>query len=780
MRSYRESSLGQAVGAATTLLLMLAPLALVGTAFGQEPESAGGVGAVEGLVTTADGRAVAGARVFLITDPEGGSRSDADGRFLLSDVRAGSHWLRAELEGYGRRERSVEVRAGETSRLTMMMPFLPFSETLTVTATRSERRLDDSPAHLTVLTREDLQRWPAAATDDVLKQVPSFSLFRRTSSLVSHPTTQGVSLRGVGASGASRTLVLVDGVPHNDPFGNWVYWDDVPQVQIETIEVAPSGMSGLYGSSAMAGVISVTTRRPQPRTAALQASGGSRGSWDAQLYGSHAVGPFSAAAGGSFFETDGYELVDEVERGPVDVAAASRHRTGNWRLEYAATPEWTFFQNGRVFAEDRENGTPLQTNSTRQTYLGGGVRGTTGGESTLRANVFGHSNDFDSTFTAVATDRASETLSLAQAVDYRDLGGNLQWTAPLGATHSLDVGGDLRWIEADNFEEVFIPSGANVRDRLIPARQLYAGAYLQDVVTLRKRAVLTLGLRVDHWRNYDASQSEVVTATGAATLTPFSDTSETTVTPRAGVLFRVRDGLALRCNAYGGFRAPSLNELYRPFRVGNVLTQGNPSLGPERLGGGELGLNHDPSSSFSWRATAFWDEVNDPIANVTVSVTPALITRTRMNLGHARVRGASLEARYQPMRPLRLQLGYVLSDARVTEFTATPEIEGNLLPQVPRHRASVRLDWLHPRTLDASLRARLESLRFDDDQNRLELASLFLLDFMVERRFGEAWGAFVSAENVFDHRYPVQATPVEQLGTPFTLTAGLRFELRPR
>jgi outer membrane receptor protein involved in Fe transport len=327
---------------------------------------------------------------------------------------------------------------------------------------------------------------------------------------------------------------------------------------------------------------------------------------------------------------------------------------------------------------------------------------------------------------------------------------------------------------------VFIPSGANVRDRLIPAKQLYAGGYVQDVMAFGKRAVVTVGLRLDHWRNYDASQNEVVTATGVATLTTYPDTSKTTLTPRAGVLYRVRDGLALRANAYGGFRAPSLNELYRPFRVGSVLTQGNANLGPERLAGGELGLNHDPSSDFSWRATAFWDEVKDPIANVTVSTTPALITRTRMNLGQARVRGASIEARYQPMQPLRLQLGYVLSDARVTEFPATPEIEGNQLPQVPRHRASLRLDFLNPRTLDASVRARYESLRYDDDLNRLELAGLFLLDLMVERRFGESWGAFVSAENVFDHRYPVQATPVEQQGTPFTLTGGLRFELRPR
>jgi outer membrane receptor protein involved in Fe transport len=735
---------------------------------------------VEGLVTTADGRAVAGARAGLVGMPEPRSTSDVDGRFRLPNLPAGTYRLRVELEGFGRRERPVEVQAGTTTLLRMSLPFLPFSETLTVTATRGERKLGDSPADLTVLTREDLQRWPAAAVDDALKQVPSFSLFRRTSSLVSHPTTQGVSLRGVGASGASRTLVLLDGVPHNDAFGNWVSWDNVPQLQIESIEVAPGGLSYLYGSSAMAGVINVVTRKPEPRSAAVRAFGGSRASGNAEAFGSHAHGPLAASLGGSFFRTDGYALVREDQRGPVDVEAASRHRTGNWRLEYAPSPRFTLFHNGRVFAEDRENGTPLLENSTRETYLGGGLRASTEGGSAWQANVFTHRDDFKSTFSAVAANRSSETLSLAQAVDYKDVGGNVLWSRPLGSSHLLGVGGDVRWIEADNFEDVFIAPAVNVRDRLIPANQLYAGGYLQDVITFKRRAVLTLGLRADYWRNYDASQTEIVNATKATTVTVFPDTSKTQVTPRAGLLVHVSDRFALRVSAYGGFRAPSLNELYRPFRVGNVLTQGNPNLGPERLMGGELGLNHAPSASFSWRATAFWDRVEDPIANATLSVTPALITRQRQNLGRARIRGASVEADFQPVPDLRLQASYVLSDARVLEFPAAPDIEGNLLPQVPRHRASIRIDYLHPKTLNVGLRGRFESRRFDDDQNRLPLASLFVADLTLDRPLGESWGAFLSVENLFDHRYPVQATPVELLGTPLTVIAGFRFDLRPR
>src|SRR5439155_15193338 len=114
---------------------------------------------------------------------------------------------------------------------------------VTVTATRTEQRLGDVPASISVLRGDEIKQSPAVVADDLLRQIPTFSLFRRTSSLSSHPTSQGVSLRGVGPSGVSRTLVLVDGVPNNDPFGGWVYWSRVPMESSERIEVVDSSSS---------------------------------------------------------------------------------------------------------------------------------------------------------------------------------------------------------------------------------------------------------------------------------------------------------------------------------------------------------------------------------------------------------------------------------------------------------------------------------------------------------------------------------------------------------
>jgi len=734
-------------------------------------------GAIEGIVTAADGRPLAGASVAIVGAAES-ARTSLEGRFRLAGVPPGTHTVRAGLDGHGRAERTVEVAPGTTAAVELRLPFLPFSEAVVVSAARAAQRQDESPAQVTVLTREDLQRIPAAALDETLKQVPSFSLFRRTSSLVSHPTTQGVSLRGVGASGTSRTLVRLDGVPHNDPFGNWVYWDSVPQLQVESIEVAPSGLSHLFGSSAMAGVISIVTRPPEARTLALQAQAGSRGSVDAAAFASHARGPWAASLGAGGFRTDGYVLVREEERGAVDVPAASRHATGNWRVEYALAPGVRLFQSGRVFGEERDNGTPLTDNRTRETWLGGGLRAATD-EGAWQLDVFGRDNAFDSRFSSVAPDRGSESLSLAQAVDYDERGASAQWSRAKGSGHRLSVGGDARRVEAEDREDVYVPSGSNVRDRRILGRQTVAGAWAQDVITAGSRVVLTLGLRLDHWRNHDASQAETVNADGSTATVVHPDTARTRLTPRAGALVRLNEELALRASAYGGFRAPSLNELYRPFRVGNVVTLANPELGPERLLGGDLGFDHAPSARFQWRVTGFWDRIDDPIANVTTARTAELITRQRQNLGEARVRGVSVEADVTPAGGLRLRGGYVLTDARVVAFAPEPGIEGNRLPQVPGHRASLRLDYVD-RRLSVSLRGRFESTRYDDDQNRLPLDGLFVLDLGVERPLGGPLTAFVSVENLFDARYPVQATPVELQGTPFGFHAGLRLDLRPR
>src|SRR5262249_1099801 len=143
-------------------------------------------------------------------------------------------------------------------------------ETVTVTPARSEQRLGDIPASVNVLHSEEIKMSPAVVADDVLRAFPTFSLFRRSNTPPTTPTSQGVSLRGIGPSGVSRALVLLDDVPFNDPFGGWVYWTRVPLESADRIEVVEGASSSLYGNYAMGGVINIVTARPERLTLDLK------------------------------------------------------------------------------------------------------------------------------------------------------------------------------------------------------------------------------------------------------------------------------------------------------------------------------------------------------------------------------------------------------------------------------------------------------------------------------------------------------------------------------
>ena len=779
-------------GAALALLFLL----LASFASGASAQSLSGTksnesgkipGTIEGWVATPEGHAVPGARVRLLDRRnESAEKTDADaeGRFRFSALPAGSYRVRVEAEGFDTLERGVELASGETARLNVTIHLAPLTASVTVTATRTQQALNDVPIQVSVLPGEDLRTSPALTVDGALKQVPSFSLFRRTSSLVSHPTTQGVSLRGIGTGGTSRTLVLLDGVPHNDAFGNWVYWSKIPRTEIESVEVAEGGLSNLYGSSAMGGVINIRTRKPERRTFLLEGQGGMLGTGSLDFFGSRRAGPWGVSVGGSAFRTGGYRLLRAEEGGTVDRKAASRHETLNWRLNYTPPSGITFFQNGRSFDESRDNGTPLRENSTREVYLGGGVRSASrpaasSSESDWQVTVFSHIQTFKSSFSRVAPDRMLETLALLQDVPSRDLGVSAHWSRRMGDMHQLTLGSDLRRITADNIEDVFLADGFNIRDRFITGKQLLAGFFLQDRVTPTARLALLLGARIDTWRNFNAWRDETLNTTGEMTRVNFPDTSETTVTPQAGIVFHATEDFTLRGAFYQGFRAPTLNELYRPFRVGNVATNANENLGPERLTGGEAGFNYVLRRRVFWRVTGYWNRLRDSISNVTLSSTPTLITRQRQNLGRSRIRGLGTEVDYRISRQWRVHTRYLFNEAMIEEFAPRPEIEGNFLPQVPKHRGTLRIAYRRLGWGRATLQGRYESLRFDDDLNQLRLGSFFTADVSLSRPLGESWEAFLSVENLFDRRYAVQATPLGLLGTPRLAHAGIRFQIFP-
>jgi iron complex outermembrane recepter protein len=611
------------------------------------------------------------------------------------------------------------------------------SDTITVTATRTETRLADTPSSVVVLARETLDATAAATVDDALRQVPGFTLFRRTGSRVANPTTQGVSLRGIGASGASRALVVDDGIPLNDPFGGWICWGRIPRASIERVEVVRGGASDLYGSSAMGGVVQFIRRHPSPALS-VEASAGSQSTGTLSAFGATNLGTLAI----DLLSTDGYVLVDPPQRGTVDRNADASHTAADLTLGRDR-----LFVRGSFYRESRNNGTPLQTNDTTIRQLAAGANGR---GFTLRA--WGIDQDYAQTFSAIASDRNSERLTVDQHVPSRSAGASSQWSHATSSSNAVIAGIEAQQVSGASRELQFAGSRTNAVDS--SGRQGTVGAFAEDVLALRDVSI-TAGLRFDGWRNFDARRNG----------TELASRSDSAISPRLAILYRPpSSSLAFTASAYRAFRAPTLNELYRGFRVGNVQTLANESLAPERMNGFEAGVR-----ARNVRATLFWMNLSDVVSNVTLTTTPTLITRQRQNLASSRSRGVEIEGDWPVWRNLRVSSGYLFSDSVVT----SGDLDGKRLPQVPRNQISTQLAWTSRSTI--ALQMRWSSMQFDDDVNVLPLRGFFVADVFFAHPLASRLDLTLAAENLFDRRIESGATPVITRGQPRSLRAGVRY-----
>jgi len=748
------------------------------------------VSSIGGTVRDTAGGVIPGASIVIRSSARDQQvASGPDGRFSVPAPPSGDVLLIVRAAGFAELQYTV-AREAPRANLDLVVVPATITEAVTVTATRSEQRTGDVPASVSMLDRQDIKQSPALVADDVLRQISTFSLFRRTSSLASHPTTQGVSLRGIGPSGVSRTLVLVDGVPINDPFGGWVYWSRVPLENTDRIEVVDGSTSSLYGNYAMGGVINFVTNPVTPKTVGVKAQYGSRNTPKVDFLGSHVWGKLGVTVDGNVFDTDGYAIVRANERGRVDNNAAARFWNLNVKLDYAATDRVRTFVRAGYFNENRDNGKAStidgteEANDTTWRAASAGVRVRMPDRSDLQATVFTDVETFHSNFLAVPASTPARNIgrmTLTQTVPTTSVGGMAQWSRALGPKQYFTAGTDFRWVDGDSEENGLDGvTGTQVTlKRVSGGTQRSVGMFVQDVIVPMPQLTLTLSARVDSWRNYDGHNLETSLIGAPVNNVPSLPTrSDTVASPRAAARYH----LTRRVDVWGdigwGFRAPTLNELYRQFRVGQTLTLANNTLGPERLGGGEAGVTVAASPNVTLRTTWFDNRVKDPVSNVTLSQVGQNVTQQRQNLGKTRIRGLQSDVEYRIGAAWKVSAAYVYDQAKVTDNPSNLALIGKWLPQVPAHRGSIRAAYSNPKTLTLAAAVQFVGSQFDDDLNQVtrRLPKFALADMVASRAFGRNVELFVGVQNLFDAEYFVGTLPTT-VGAPRLVTGGLRVRL---
>lgn len=669
------------------------------------------------------------------------------------------------------------------------------SETVVVTANRLEQRVKDVPVTVIVLTRQDILRSTAQSVDELLSQIPGFSLLRQGSSHASHPSVRSASMRGLGGSNNSRTLVLLDGVPMNEPFAGVVYWTRVPLESIERVEVVKSAAAGVWGNLAMGGVINIITKSPgagQP-VVALTAEGGNQqtGHVNAAVSGTH--GPFRAIITANHFRTDGYSTIREDQRGPVDIAVNDLNSSVDGKLEYAPSPTAVWSVGGSFYDEDQNAGTPLYLVHIGAGYLrASGDFVTPANHHWQFVSFLSRQRSTNQTST-VAPDRRSETLAGNQFdVPATSVGTSLQWSRPMSAEHLLSAGADLQWIDARVNENFNFVSGQLTRLRESGGRQSLSGVYLQDIYQITQRWRLVSAARVDGWQSFDGTRRETdIQSTTVLRDETYSDRSRWTFNPSLGVVHQTRSWLTLRASASRAFRAPTPGELYRPFRApGNVITESNASLSPERLTGAEGGFEVVLARGFRARLDGFWGRLQDPVSTVTIQeagpraqtiapcgvVAANGICRQRQNLGRLLTRGIDSEIEYRFGHGWSAAVSYLFNRSTVVDAPGQPALVGVFNRHSPLHQVVAAATYDNSRLAVISIQGRYVGSRFEDDLNTLPIGEFFVADVHASRKVSSKVEAFVSVQNLFDRTYEITkpGSGLVGVGMPRLINAGLR------
>ena len=637
-----------------------------------------------------------------------------------------------------------------------------------------------------VIDRDRLVLNASGRIEDVLGDVAGFQQFRRTDSRAANPTSQGATLRALGGNASSRALVLLDGVPQLDPFTGYVPYSALRPERLSSVRVTRGGGAGAFGVGAVAGTIELASGGPDslPGVSA-RLFRGSRNASEVSGGVVQRLGNGFVSVNAGWDRGDGYVLIPVTQRGTADVPA--RYDAWSVALRGVApiTPMLELQASGLVFDDHRLRG--LVGTASRSQGSDASVKLLGRGRWGFEALAYIQARGFRSGFVSTAADRSSTTPTLDQFnTPSTGLGAKIEVRPPVGEHNSLRIGVDVRRASGLTNEFFRFVAGAPTRLRRAGGVNTTYGGFIEGSAIVGP-LTLTGGARIDRWSIRNGYLTESATGTGAPTLDlTYPDRSGTQPTFRAGALLRLSDSFDLRAAGYTGFRVPTLNELYRPFRVGADATAANGALGLEKLEGFEGGIGiHAGGATLG--LTAFWNRLDGAIANVTLGVGPATfpqvgvvaaggVFRQRLNVDAIQVHGLEATATL-PLGDVRLSASYAYTDARVRASGLGASLDGKRPAQTPEHQGSATIAYAPVSGPQGSISVHYAGTQFEDDLQTRRLPKAFTVDGVASIPLFSGVRLTARVENVFDEKIVsgVSATGVEDLGTPQTFWLGLIF-----
>ena len=674
---------------------------------------------------------------------------------------------------------------------------------MVVTATRTEKKVDDAPAKVTVITKEEIERYHIKTIDDALRH--EVGVYIKRSNPISESTAK-VIMRGF--SGQDQVLVLLDGVPVNEGYFGGVNWDTINIKSVERIEVTRGGGSALYGGNAMGGVINIVTSKPKKLEAEIYGGYGSDATYKYGALAGNRYDRFSIRFGYEAEETDGYptKLVSRsISSGSgtltggyemVDANGSSKWVCGNtgdknaersnanfmFAYDVTETGTLTFnFQRGTSDYEYDRPTTYLTDASGASVFEGtidvpgsrkasvkpynflsgsGGIENHAG--SLVYTETFGGVDfkgklgyqDDDKWYTSPSSGTYDDAPGKGTYYGTETWTADLQADFPLGENHLLTTGG---YFKSDDFDlDSYTLSYYRDEDTKLDKTgitqgkdRLYA-VYLQDEWRILDRLTLYGGVRFDFWEVYDGNSGNIGSEEAA------EDSDDSAISPQIAGVWNPLPDTYVRCSVGKAFRAPNIYELFRTWTSSMGITyHGNSSLKPETTWTYDAGVSQylfDRKMKLS--AGFFYTRAKDLIGQKKESSTEYYYK----NIGEADIRGWELEASVTPLEWLALWANYTDTYSEVKKNKSDPTTEGKYLADYPLNTFNAGCDLTYKQfkaRLTGNYLGRIYTSEQNDDvaDTYMGYSKGWLWDAKITYTPVQYVECAFSVDNIFDEEY---------------------------
>lgn len=660
-------------------------------------------------------------------------------------------------------------------------PSAPAQAAIVITGTALPEAKAEQAYSVERIGKRQIAQSPTHEIDQLLKDVPGVQLFRRSDARSGHPTSQGVTLRALGGNASSRALLVLDGVPQTDPFGGWVNWPAYDPLNLSQIRVVRGGGSVVNGPGSLAGTIEMISSADRGTSGEIDV--GSRNSVEARARLALPLGGGLLALSGRGERSDGFIPITAGTRGPADEPAPYHEWSGRARWAVPVGNSVELQANLDAFHDWRTRGIDFTQNRTN------------GADASLRligrgswqwsALAYWQRRNLMSSFASVSAGRLAATqVSLQDSVPSTGLGGSFELRAPMPTGLELRFGADARRTSGESQELYNFVATEPTRRRFAGGESWTAGTFAEATADVRA-LTFTVGGRIDHWEIGNGHLFEKRLATGTVLRDSHDPTRDGWLpTGRGGVVARLGDRFKLRSAVYLGWRMPTLNELFRPFRAGSDATAANPALNPEKLEGAEVGVQyaHGP---VQLSLTGFINRLKDAIANVTLGRGPGVFPgvgfvaaggtyNERQNIEAVKVRGIEASASWS-QGPWLAQFGTSWTHARIEARGASFFLDGLRPAQTPNFAATLA-GGFDQGGKGAQIVIRYVGAQYDDDLNTDRLKAATTVDGFASWPLTRRLQLVGRVENLFNTLVVagINGDRSVERATPRTLWIGLR------